>query len=283
MNRLGIKISSAVALFLTIFALHFSSGFSPSKVLCTLAPPSSSSPSLPPLSEPYTYLSHGRQSFVFESADGQSVIKFFNQNYFQQRWYHIFFLSPHMREKLHKKLALRQMFYQESYPLAAKEFPEDTGILYLHFHTSSSLPPIHLIDPSGRPLTLDLNQSAFIIQKKANPYLAHLQKVSAQEGFSGLVREIDLWLAFCSKRIEKNILDYDHDIWNNVGSLNGKILFIDPGKFHQSPAPLDADALQLEWWKATHRLYKWLLTNNPEAARYLISKTHTLCVLDTNH
>ncbi len=282
-NRFGIKVSSSAALLLTILALHYSSGFYPSKILCTL-PSSYSTPSysLPALSEPYTYLSHGRQSFVFESADGQSVIKLFNQAYFQKKWYHVFFLSSHLRQKLDKKLALRQTFYQESYPLAAKEFPEDTGILYLHLDASTSLPSIHLIDPSGRPLTLDLNQCAFVIQKKAVPYLPHLQKVATQEGLPGLIREIDQWLAFCSKRIEQNVIDYDHDIWNNVGVLDGKILFIDPGKFQRSPSPLDQDALQLEWWKATHRLYKWLLTNNPEAARYLVSKTHALCVLDTN-
>lgn len=282
MNRLGATISCFVATFLTILALHCSSGFSPSKIVCTLSAVPSSCLALPKLSEPYTYLAHGRQTFVFESADKQTVIKFFNQNYFQKRWYHFIYFLPQWKQLLHDKLSLRQQFYLESYPLAAQEFPEETGILYLHLHSSSSLPSIHLIDPSGRPLTLDLNQVAFVIQKKAETYLPHIQKVSSEEGLVGLKREIDLWLSFCSKRIDRHISDYDHDIWNNVGVLNQQILFIDPGKFHQHSSPLDFKTRQLEWWKASHRLYKWLLTNNPEAATYLISKIHKLCALDGN-
>lgn len=276
----GKILSLSVAILLTAFTLQFSSGFSLSKIALDLPQEISIEPPLPLLSEPYTYLSHGRQSFVFESADHQTVIKFFNQTYFKPKWYRIFFFSEKAKEKYQKKIALRQKFYHTSYPLAMKEMPFETGILYVHLGPSQTkLPKLSLIDPSGRKLIVDLNQTAFVLQKKANSYLEYMQEVLQKEGASGLKREIDRWLLLSQQRIERGILDNDHDIWNNVGILEGSIFFIDPGKFYREKIPLSPKALHLEWWKATHRLYRWLLTNNLEAASYLYSKTSSVCTL----
>jgi hypothetical protein len=40
--------------------------------------------------QPFRYLGKGRQCFVFESQDGQTVLKFFNQNYLKMPWYSFF-------------------------------------------------------------------------------------------------------------------------------------------------------------------------------------------------
>jgi hypothetical protein len=272
MRRILIPILTA--LVLTVVSLHYSSGFSVSKILCELPPSIEPYQSLPDLSEPYTYLAHGRQSFVFQSADGKSVIKFFNQNYFQPRWYHFLPALEKWKKSQQEKITLRQMFYRESYPLALQEFPKETGLLYVHLHTSSTpLPSITLKDPTGRLVRLDLNRVAFVIQKKAKPYLTHLEEVLEKKGLEGIKEEIDCWINFCSKRIEKKISDYDHDIWQNVGALNGEILFIDPGKFYRNEQIFEKDQFALEWWKATHRLHHWLVIHHPAVACYLLEQT----------
>ena len=272
MRRIVIPIFTAI--FLTVLSLHYSSGFSFSKILCELPVGKEIDQPLPDLSEPYIYLSHGRQSFVFESADGKSVIKFFNQNYFQPHWYHRLPASEIWKKNQKEKIAFRQMFYRESYLLAMQEFPKETGLIYVHLQASSTpLPSITLIDPSGRSRQLDLNRTAFVIQKKAKPYLAHLEEAWEKKGLEGIKREIDAWIDFCSRRIAKKISDYDHDIWQNVGALDGEILFIDPGKFYRNDQIFEEHQYALEWWKATHRLHHWLAIHHPDAALYLAEQT----------
>jgi len=277
----GIFLFLSAALLLCGMALQCSSEFSFSKIVIDLPATSSGGLDSLELSGPYRYLSHGRQSFVFESADQKSVIKFFNQTYFRPRWHRDFFCSKKAKRKYDKKISLRKKFYETSYLLAIEEMPAETALTYVHLHdTQKKLPSIELIDRFGRKIAIDLNHTAFVLQRKAILYLSYMQEVSRKEGTDGLKREIDRWLTFCSHRIEKGIFDGDHDIWNNTGILEGQIICIDPGRFYRAEKPTRPELLQLEWWKATHRLYKWLLTTNLEAANYLHYKTTDLCILE---
>ncbi|MBS0625224.1 MAG: hypothetical protein JSS32_04170 [Verrucomicrobia bacterium] len=261
------KIFLLLAAAILAIAIHRSVGFSLSKVLVDLPTGEELSQELPELSQPFRYLSHGRQTFVFLSADGKTVLKLFNQEYFQPRWYHHLPAPRAWKEQQRKKLALRKRFYEESYPLAFQKLRKESGLIYLHLHkTQEPLPSAELIDPSGRKIRLDLNRAAFVLQKKASSYRAHMEKVACEEGTIGLKREIDAWLAFCSHRMELKIGDHDHDIWENIGVFEDEeLLFIDPGKIYAN----EQMHLEREWWKATHRLHKWLLKTDPEAAAYL--------------
>lgn len=276
----GIFLSLSAALLLSGAALQFSSGFSLSKIVIDLPKEPSKSSNSFEISGPYRYLSHERKSFALESADRKSVIKFFNQKYFRPRWYRVFLRSKKARRKYDKKISLRKKFYETSYFLAMKEMQKETGIIYIHLsNTQASLPTVELIDSSGRTILVDLNQTAFVIQKKATPYLSYMEEISQKEGTDGLKKEIDRWLSFSSRRIEKGIFDKDHDIWSNTGVLDGEVVCIDPGRYYVEENKTDPALLELEWWKATHRLYKWLLTNNLNAASYLYQKTTDLCHL----
>lgn len=258
-----------VAAVLTTIALGFSEGFSPSKILCDLEL-AEETDSLPSFAESYRYLSHGRQCFVFESPDQKTVIKFFNQNYIRPHWYHSLPAPQGWKEREEKKIALRRKFYRESYLLAMRELREESGLLYVHLLKSAKpLPSVTLIDPTGRSIVVDLNRTAFVLQKKAQPYLAHLKEVKQKEGALGLRREIDDLIRFVSSRIDKRIADYDHDIDKNLGYLDGRILFIDPGRFFKDEQLAEEKRGLMERWKAVHRLHKWLLKIDPDAANYL--------------
>jgi hypothetical protein len=73
------------------------------------------------LSQSYRYLGKGRQTFVFASADGKWVVKFFNQKYFE-----IPFWADWVSKERAKR-GLRKKFYLESYRIAATELPEETA------------------------------------------------------------------------------------------------------------------------------------------------------------
>lgn len=204
------------------------------------------------LNQPYRYLSRGRQSFVFESLDGKFVLKFFNSSYLN--------LS---RNK--EKRQQRRRFFKESYLLAWKELKQETGLLHLHQGFSlSRLPRITLTNRIGCPFVLDLNEAAFVLQKKGEPFGEALPRIFAAEGILGVERVIDLWFSFVDLRLEKQIVDKDVDAILNFGLCDGALLNLDPGRFCFDEA-LDQQA---EWIHSSRHFRKWLVKNYPEATAH---------------
>jgi len=239
-------------------------GFSPSLIQGPLgratAPPLSSEVG-EILVQPFHYLTKGRQCFVFESADGKYVLKFFNQKYLEMPWYS--FLS---REKEKAKRALRRHFYENSYEIAHRELGEE--ILYLHLGPSESLPTGTILDKTGRRWALDLNRLPFVLQKKGIPFYSGLEAIYQKEGLQGLYREIDAFIDAISRRISKSIADADRDVEHNWGYVEGHIFHLDPGRLYYDDLAESARCKE-EWERATHDFHKWLTEYYPEAAQYL--------------
>lgn len=217
------------------------------------------------LSQPFHYFDKGRQCFVFESADGQYVLKFFNQKYLQVPWYSFF-----VAKKETAKRALRRYFYENSYEIAYRELGEE--ILYLHLGPSDSLPRTVMTDKAGREYALDLNALPFVLQRKGMPFYAGLEAVYQKEGLQGLCGEIDSFVEAISRRISKNIADADSDVEHNWGYVDGKIFHLDPGRLYYDEQLLEPDRLKQEWDRATHSFHKWLEFHYPDAALYLEKK-----------
>lgn len=219
------------------------------------------------LSQPFYYLTKGRQSFVFESADGKYVLKFFNQKYLRDPWY-AFFMQG---EK--NKRALRRYYYENSYEIAYREFGEE--ILYLHLGPSSrALPPISITDKAAREHTLDLNLLPFVLQRKGIPFYAGLDAVYAKEGMEGLCREIDAFVEAISLRIAKNIADGDRDVENNWGYVEGHIFHLDPGRLYFDPQLAEPARQRSEWDESTRAFRRWLTRHYPAAADYFDKKVN---------
>lgn len=253
------------ALILSWIAIERTDGFSPSVIETALE--SKVTPPLSPevgeiLSQPFYYFGKGRQSFVFESEDGQFVLKFFNQKYLRMPWY-----SFLVYEKEYAKRSRRRHFYENSYEIAFKELGEE--ILYLHRTASQNLPKITLKDRASRHLTIDLNQVPFVLQRKGEPLYPVLQAIYANEGMDGLFREIDRFLAAIELRISKNIADADCDVEHNWGYLGGNLFHLDPGRLFYDSRLKEPVRLDKEWHNATHDLHQWLQIHYPEAALHI--------------
>lgn len=219
-------------------------------------------------SQPFHYFSRGRQCFVFESEDGRTVLKFFNQKYLQMPWYS-FLLKG---EKA--KRSLRSHFYENSYEIAFHELGEE--ILYLHLGFSKDLPEITLTNRASRRFRIDLNRVPFVLQKKGEPICSRFDSIYEREGFQGLYGEIDHFLEAISKRISKNIADADHDVKHNWGYVEGRLFHLDPGRLYYEPSLQEPERLNKEWQTATRDLHKWLKIYYPEAAAYLEERLKSL-------
>jgi hypothetical protein len=206
------------------------------------------------LDQPFTYLAKGRQSFVFESEDGKYVLKLFNQKYLKYPWYGSLFRR---KEKL--KREIRRFYYENSYPIAHKELGEE--IVYLHLGYSDALPEVMIEDRAKGEYLLNLNEFAFVLQKKGVPLYEALEAMAPKEALAG----IDAFLKAIALRIEKGIADADHDVEHNWGYCDGHIFHLDPGRLYYEEMK-DETRLQLEWDRATHNFYKWLKSKHPEWA-----------------
>ena len=197
------------------------------------------------LAQPFSYLGKGRQAFAFASEDGKWVIKFFNQTYIQTPFYAALF------PKERAKRELRERFAKESYPIAASELAEETGIVYLHLgRCQTPLPSIEINHKK-----IDLNRYSFVLQKKVEPFYS--SNMSSKE-------KIEQFLSLVAKRIEKKIADADHDVEHNFGVKEGKVIHLDPGRLYFEPNLFEQKRLTQEWWSATHRFRKWIEKEHPD-------------------
>lgn len=263
MRRLFLTLLIACALSWT--AIVRTDGFSPSIIEGTLLAKSESKPDgwlNEIFSQPFHYLGKGRQCFVFESQDRQTVLKFFNQKYLQMPWY-----SFLVEKRELAKRSLRRHFYENSYEIAFKELGEE--ILFLHLGLSDDLPKVRITDRASRSYQIDLNRVPFVLQKKGEPIYAGLEMVFEKDGLPGLYREIDAFIGLVSKRIAKNIADADSDVEHNWGYVDGRLFHLDPGRLFYDEKLQEPDRLSQEWHNGTYGLHKWLKRHYPEADAYL--------------
>lgn len=107
------------------------------------------------LNQRFSYLGVGAQTFAFASQDGKYVIKFFKDPSIA---------STEKRQKRMDKLIIAL----DSYYMAYKELPEDTGLLFIHLTPTSHLQKTVMVsDRSGKAHLIDLDKAPFIIQEKA--------------------------------------------------------------------------------------------------------------------
>lgn len=210
------------------------------------------------INQPYHFLGEGRQSFAFVSADGKTVLKFFNRKYFQVPWYTFYNL-----EKETKKRKQREMFYRESYLIAEKFLPKQTGLLYVHLGKTRELPKVRLTDRTNQEFIVDLNEVPFVLQRRGEMLYCALQEIQKSKGDEALLESLQCFLEMIAYRISLGIGDGDHDVEHNFGFLDGKPFHLDPGRLFFSDFS-DPSKKDHEWWAATHSLRKWVEEQYPE-------------------
>ncbi len=212
------------------------------------------------LNQPYYFLDRGRQAFVFESKDRQFVIKFFDRKYMQIPWYTGWFVD---RQNETVKRDQRRFFYWNSYRLARSLLQKETALLCVHQGKLDGLPCVSLVDKASRTFQIDLNRTPFILQRKGASFYDFLDQRSKKEGNGALMMALQEFLQLIEHRISLNVSDADHDVRHNFGSLDQKVIHLDPGRLTLQDLS-NPELRKYEWWKATHNLRKWLVREHPD-------------------
>ena len=225
-------------------------------------------------SQPYHFLGRGLQSFVFESEDGNYVIKIFNnryQNLIRNYGFlsHFPLINSWARERLdYFQSKLIRTF--TSYEIAHRLLFEESAIVFTHLNRSSNLPPLITIsDPLHINHTLDPNALGFIVQKRVEmvyPTLAkYIEKGEIDLAKKALVSLVDLFIC----KYQKGISDNDPLIRTNYGFLEQKAIQIDLGPFSEDPKILDPVLCQAAIQKSMPPLRLWLKERAPELCPFL--------------
>ncbi len=198
------------------------------------------------LSQPFNYLGKGTQSYVFESKDGKYVVKMLRFD----------------RKRGEKKVLL--LF--EAFRMAYEHLREETGLLYVHLNPSSkTLPLLHVKDPMGRSLKIDLDSIRFAVQKKGVAFEKAL--LGARNDPPSMEKMLSQFLHLLEERSAKGIWNKDPSLARNFGFLGTRAIEIDFGSYRLG------EREESEVIRYSKKMRRWLLKRAPE----WVSRFDELC------
>ncbi len=220
-------------------------------------------------SKPFYYLGKGAQSFVFESEDRQTVIKFYRYPSHLRRfpWTHhpLGYLMSTSRRAVKEYNLKRLQLSFHSFFLAAQLLPKETALLYVHLRPTSHLhQKAHLIDSLGSHYNLPLDSIAFIVQKKAVSFLPAFKKALSLEKHDTCKHMIRELIHMIEKRCRHNLTDLDNMDNDNYGWLEESAIHIDIGRFQEK----EGLNVQEEILRVTHPLITYLAAHSSELHAY---------------
>jgi hypothetical protein len=218
------------------------------------------------IDQKFRFFGKGRHTFVFVSDDNKYVIKFFRfHRYLLPIFCEIGKSLPFIKNicfKLEKELEVLYFETMNSYRLVNDKLKDETATLYVHLNKTTNLNKTLIIkDKFGKSYRINLDDYGFVIQKKADSFLQELLRFKDNE------KDVeDLLISFfnnLSSIYEKNILNNDRHILNNLGIVDDRVVELDIGRFVFDENLNKMDILEKEAYHYTTYLRKWLLKNIP--------------------
>ncbi len=222
-------------------------------------------------SQKFHYLGFGGQCFAFVSEDGNYVIKFFKFRLFRKP--HHFLLTrpfPSVAELSRLRKLDRALFKLHrdfmSYKIAYEDLREETGLLYLHLNKGSELKrTVRIIDKIGIQHKIDLDNIEFAVQRKAEPIFPRIDASMAKGDLVSAKQSLHAIVQAIVNRSEKGVFDEDPRLYNNLGFVGQKAIFIDIGRFVRVPFLKDPAIYLADLKRITDKsLRPWLEDNHPQ-------------------
>lgn len=222
----------------------------------------------------YTYLGKGCQAYVFLSADGNYVIKFFKfQRFRPQMWINLFtfipFVDDYQKGKIEEKNnKLNNVFI--SWKIAFEKLPEETGVIYVHLNKTNELgKTLAIQDKMGLTHEVDLDSTEFLIQKRATMLCPAVDQFVEQGNIPEAELLIDRLLAMLLMEYARGYADNDHALMQNTGVIDGYPVHIDVGQFIYNEGVKAAKVHKQELYDKTYLFHQWLKKHHAQLAKHL--------------
>lgn len=185
------------------------------------------------LEQPFTYVGKGAQSYVFASADGRYVIKFFKFKHLKPNWLvetipSIGFLKDYKERNVARKNRLIEGVFS-GYQIAYDLHREESGILFLQTKPESNQSVV-LIDKAGFKHYVRLDQIPFIIQERAQSSKQMVEQALTAHQPELVKKRMRQIIALYLSEYRKGIIDRDHGVLHNTGFVGEKPIHLDVGK-----------------------------------------------------
>jgi hypothetical protein len=215
------------------------------------------------LNQKYSYLGKGCQSYVFLSEDGSHVVKFLKYQRFRpQEWLNWVSFLPYVDAyrlgKIEKKKnKLDNVF--TSWKIAYEDLSAETGARYVHLNKSHQFSePLVLIDKIGLRHEIDLNQTEFLLQRRAEMLCPTLDRLMAQGQTQEARQLLSDLLDLLISEYHRGFADNDHALMQNTGVLDKKPVHIDVGQFVYNEKVRSPEVWHQEIFNKTYKFRIWL-------------------------
>lgn len=215
------------------------------------------------LSQKFTYLARGSQAFAFISEDQKYILKLFKQHKWHPKnilGYLPLPFNPFYRDYLNRQN--KQHSLLSSCMAALLHVKEDTGVLFAHLNpTHLRVAPITIVDKHGKPWTLDLSQSCFMLQKKADLFYPHVQMLMEKGDVEGAKYAITSTIKLLDRFYSKGVFENNAILRKNFGFIDNEAIQFDIGKF-KFDASRTPDKREIRI--ASKNFHRWIGKNYPE-------------------
>ncbi|MBA3958104.1 MAG: hypothetical protein H0X51_06905 [Parachlamydiaceae bacterium] len=183
------------------------------------------------LDQPFTYLGRGHQAFVFASADGRYVLKFF-RFWRLKPWNIVSYVDflPVVSSYEQKRLRrLTKLF--TGYEVAYQKDPENTGLVYLHLGVTQHLKKkISVSDRWGFHHQINLDTVCFAIQKRGEMTKDRLRRHLDAGDITEAKKDFQRLLAMYIAQYQNGVIDQDHNLIYNTGFVGDQAIRLDIGQ-----------------------------------------------------
>lgn len=193
-----------------------------------------------PFNQPYYYIGKGCQSYVFESLDKKYVLKFFKKKHlsdpiFLKKMSFIPFLKPYISEKCARRV-FRRSELSNSLVIAEKYLKAQGALVSIYLPMNFPFQKKAIVfDRIGWQHTIDLNNTPFILQKKAVPLASYLRNLAENHENEKVVSLIDSIKELLQSCVASGVVDVDraYAFVQNTAYLTDekRVILMDVGKF----------------------------------------------------
>lgn len=226
------------------------------------------------LSQKFSYIGKGSQSYAFGSEDGKYVIKFFKFKHLKPSIFSMLLpnIAPFSAFRNYdlprKQRKLNSVF--TGYRLAFARHRDESGLLYIQLNPTHIYRPITVIDKIGLERTIDLGSVVFIIQEKGETLRSILNQLLNKGDLISAKQKIHQIIDLYLSEYQKGIYDRDHGVMHNTGFVGNKPLHLDVGKLAAEPKMKNADVYRQDLALVTAKIGSWLQETHPRYAEELI-------------
>lgn len=181
---------------------------------------------------PFSYLSHGGQSFVFESENKEFILKLFRASTKPHPWRNrLRRLIYDGKKRLDPEEKIKRLF--SACKLAYEQASDLTGLVYIHLNsTDKMLPVIVLRDSLRRVHTIDLNRCYFALQRKGKPIRDVFSETVKNNDKKRFLQLTQSFVSLLKERTQRKLCNSDTKVGPNFGFLDDCAIEWDFGNYY---------------------------------------------------